>query len=429
MTVKVAVIGGGSSYTPELVDGLVSFADRLPVRELVLHDVDPDRLAVVGGFASRILRRNAWSGTLRTTGELAGALAGADFVVVQLRVGGQAARLVDETLPLAHGCLGQETVGAGGFAKALRTVPVVLELAEQVRARAAPGAWIVDFTNPVGIVTQALLDAGHRAIGLCNVAIGLQRRFAAWLQVAPEQVELEHVGLNHLTWERSVRVAGQDLLPRLLGTHLDALADHLELPAELLRELGAIPSRYLRFYYRPAAMLAAQRAGQIRAREVARIEQELLAQYRDPELDTKPAKLSQRGGRYYSLAAVRLLASLHDDRGDIQVVNVRNQGAVPQLPAEAVVEVPARVGAGGAQPLPQRPLPPELLGLIQQVKAYEEQAAEAARTGDRRRALLALLSNPLVGDYQAAAAMLPEILAAHRGALQRFPAAGGVSTT
>lgn len=416
MAVRIAVIGGGSSYTPELVDGLAGFADRLPVAELILHDIDPDRLAVVAGLAGRILRRHGWPGQLRTTCRLPEAVAGADFVVVQLRVGGQAARLLDETLPLAHGCLGQETTGAGGFGKALRTVPVVLELAELVRAEAAAGAWIVDFTNPVGIVTQALLDAGHRAVGLCNVAIGLQRRFAELLGVPPQRLVLEHVGLNHLTWERAVRLdgTGPDLLPELLGRHAGALAEHLELPVELLRDLGAIPSRYLRFYYRTGAVLAEQRAGRIRAREVQQIEQQLLARYRDPGLDTKPPELARRGGRYYSQAAVQLIASLADDRGDVQVVNIRNQGAIAGLPDDAVVEVPARIGAGGAQPVRLRPLPPELLGLVQQVKAYERLAVEAARTGDRRAARLALLANPLVADRAAAGAILADLLAAHR---------------
>ena len=420
MTVKIAVIGGGSTYTPELVDGLADYADRLPVSELVLHDIAPDRLATVAAFAGRILARRGWTGRLRTSTSLPEAIEGADFVVVQLRVGGQAARLVDETLPLTHGRLGQETVGAGGFAKALRTVPVVLALAELVDQLATPGAWIVDFTNPVGIVTQALLDAGHRAVGLCNVAIGLQRRFADLLTVEPDRLELEHVGLNHLTWERAVRLDGIDLLPELLDLHGEALAAHLELPVDLLRDLAAIPSRYLRFYYRTGVLLGQQLAGDIRAREVQRIETELLARYQDPTLFTKPPELSQRGGSHYSEAAIRLIASLQDDRRDVQVVNVRNQGAIPGLPDDDVVEVPARVGASGAHPVPQRPLPPELLGLVQQVKAYEHLAVEAARTGDRRAARLALLVNPLVADQSAATAILADTLAAHRDQLPAF---------
>ncbi len=420
MTVKIAVVGGGSTYTPELVDGFARFQDRLRIRELVLHDPDAPRLATVGGFAGRILRKQGWTGELRTTTDLVDAVRGADFVVVQLRVGGQAARLIDETLPLGHGCIGQETTGAGGFAKALRTVPVVLDLAEKVRKHAADGAWLVDFTNPVGIVTQALLDAGHRAIGLCNVAIHLQRVFADLLEVDPGRVELEHVGLNHLTWERAVRLDGRDVLPELLGRHIEALSAHLELPPELLRDLNAIPSRYLRFYYRTAQMLEAQRAGAIRARDVQRIEDDLLALYRDPALDTKPAALAQRGGAFYSEAAVQLIASLHDDRRDVQVVNIRNAGAMPGLPDDAVVEVPATIGAHGATPLPMRPLPEELLGLVQHVKAYERLSVSAAQTGDRRTALLALMSNPLVREHAPADALLTATLDAHRSHLPAF---------
>ncbi|MGW4203913.1 6-phospho-beta-glucosidase [Streptomyces sp. NPDC004726] len=414
MTVKIAVIGGASTYTPELVDGLARFRDRIRVDELVLHDIAAERLETVGAVAGRILRRRGWEGRLTTTTSVPEAVEGADFVVVQLRVGGQDARLLDETIPLSEGRIGQETTGAGGFAKALRTVPVVLDLAEQVVRHAAPGAWIVDFTNPVGIVTQALLDAGHRAIGLCNVAIGLQRRFAGLLGVDADRVELEHVGLNHLTWERAVRVDGEDVLPKLLAAHGDALADHLELPRDLLDDLGAVPSRYLRFYYRTADMLASQRAGRIRAREVMRIETELLELYRDPSLDTKPELLTRRGGSYYSEAAVQLIASLHDDRGDVQAVNVRNEGTIPGLPDDAVVEVSARIGANGATPLSGRPLPPELLGLVQQVKAYERLTVAAALTGDRRAARLALMANPLVKDRAPALALLDALLHEHR---------------
>jgi 6-phospho-beta-glucosidase len=406
MTVKVAVIGGGSTYTPELADGFGRLADRLAVDELVLHDIAPDRLTPVAAVSERILRRHGWDGRLTKSTNLADALAGANFVLVQLRVGGQEARLRDETLPLEHGRIGQETTGAGGFAKAMRTVPVVLALAERVAEHAARGAWIVDFTNPVGIVTQALLDAGHRAIGLCNVAIHLRHRFADLLGVPAARVDIEHVGLNHLTWERAVRVDGIDRLPELLDKHADALAEYLEMPADLLRELGAIPSRYLRFYYRTEQVLAKQRAGGIRAREVQQIEADLLNRYRDPTLDTKPPELMRRGGRYYSDAAVALIASLHDGRGDVQVVNVRNNGALPDLPDDAVVEVPALIDRDGAHPLRQRPLPPELLGLVQQMKAYERLAVAAATTGDHRTGLLALMANPLVREHEPAEAIL-----------------------
>jgi 6-phospho-beta-glucosidase len=422
MSLKIAVIGGGSTYTPELVQGLADRTASLPVDELVLHDVDVERLAIVAGLAERILRRQGWPGRLTTTTDRDTAIDGASFVLVQLRIGGQAARLVDETLPHRFGCIGQETTGPGGFAKALRTVPVVLDLAEHVGRRAATGAWIVDFTNPVGIVSQALIDAGHRAIGLCNVAIGIQRQMAARFGVTPERVELEHVGLNHLTWVRAIRVDGVDRLPGLIEDHVDELAADVGSPAELIRALGALPSYYLHYYYATRDVLEVQLAGGTRAEDVMAIERELLEMYRDPALDRKPALLEERGGAFYSEAAAQLIASLHAGTGDVQVVDVRNDGALPDLPASAVVEVPARIDHEGAHPLPLAPLAPEIRGLVQMVKAYEELAIRAATTGDRRVALLALLANPLVPDVRAAEGLLAAILEANARFLPRFAA-------
>ena len=292
-------------------------------------------------------------------------------MLLQLRVGGQAARLADETIPLACGCIGQETTGAGGFAKAMRTVPVVLEIAERVRELAAPDAWIVDFTNPVGIVTRALLDEGHRAVGLCNVAIGLQRRIAPLLGVAPERVAVDQVGLNHLTWVRRVLLDGDDVLPDLLERHGDELGEHVGLRPRLLDELGAIPSYYLRYFYAHDAVLAEQRDGEPRAAAVAGIEEELLEIYRDPEVSEKPALLEQRGGAFYSEAATALIASLAAGTGDVQVVDVRNGGTSPGLAGRRRRRAAGADRGGGPEPLPQPPLAPELLGLVQHVAAYE----------------------------------------------------------
>jgi 6-phospho-beta-glucosidase len=395
---KLAVVGGGSSYTPELVSGLSRERDRVPIDELVLHDIDRERRTVVGEMAARMLERQGFAGTLTVTDDLDAAVERASFVLLQLRVGGQAARLRDETVPLACGCIGQETTGAGGFAKAMRTVPVVLEIAERVRALARPDAWIVDFTNPVGIVTRALLDAGHRAIGLCNVAIGVQREVARLLEVAPEEVLVDHVGLNHLTWVRRVIVDDRDVLPDLLERHGEALARHAGLPLRLLEELRAVPSSYLRYFYGHDAVLAEQRVGVPRAVEVSEIEAQLLDIYRDAEVAEKPALLEQRGGAFYSEAATALIASLSADTGDVQVVDVRNGGAVAGLRDDDVVELPARVGADGAVPLPQEPLAPELLGLVQHVAAYERLAVEAAVTRDPVTVRKALLAHPLIGQ-------------------------------
>ncbi|HEY7399345.1 MAG TPA: 6-phospho-beta-glucosidase [Actinomycetota bacterium] len=420
MGVKVAVVGGGSTYTPELVEGFVTRGDRLPVDELVLLDVDPDRLAVVGALAERMVRKAGWPGAIRLTQSRDEALEGADFVIVQLRVGGQAARLTDETIPPSYGCIGQETTGPGGFAKALRTVPVVLELARETSRLGAPGAWFVDFTNPTGLVTQALLDEGHRAIGLCNVAIGFQRRFAAHFGVAPDRVRLDHVGLNHLSWERAVFVEGVDRLAELLEAAADLVADEADMPVELVRALGAIPSSYLHYYYLTSEVLEHQRSHPSRAEEVMRIEAELLELYRDPELDVKPKLLEERGGAFYSDAAAALVASLHAGTGDVQVVNVRNVGAIPNLPADDVVEVSATIDRDGAHPIATAPLAPEMLGLVQHAKAYELLAIEAATTGNRTTALKALMANPLVGDYRVAAPLLDALLDANRELLPQF---------
>jgi 6-phospho-beta-glucosidase len=421
---KVAVVGGGSTYTPELVDGLCDLEDRMVVDDLVLLDPNGVRREVVGDLSERILRRRGWGGTFATTADPKDALEGADFVVVQLRIGGQAARRVDETLPVGYGCLGQETVGAGGLAKALRTVPVVLELAEEMAARANKGAWLVDFTNPVGIVTQALLDEGHRAVGLCNVAIWAQRRLGHYLGVDPDDVGIEHVGLNHLTWIRSARV-GPDGEDRL-GDLFDRFGPELELESgvgiEVLRLQHALPSYYVHYYYGHDTEVTQQQSPGYRPRAdvVAELEDRLLAEYRDPGLVTKPEALSSRGGAFYSLAAVRLMASLHAGTGDVQVVDMRNDGAVPGLPDDAVVETTALVDADGAHPLPQRPLPAEMLGLVQHAKAYERLAVRAACSGSRDDVVRALLANPLVGQHPVAAELADETLAANRDHLPRF---------
>ena len=423
MGLKIAVVGGGSTYTPELVEGFVNRSGRLPVDELVLLDIDPTRREIVGGLARRMLDRMGWPGRLVVTDDPDAALDGAGFVLFQLRVGGQAARFLDETVPPKFGTVGQETTGAGGFAKALRTIPVILDLAERVGRRSAPGAWIVDFTNPVGILTQALLDEGHRAIGLCNVAIGLQRQFARRFDVEPERVDLEHIGLNHLSWERAVRVDGVDRLPELIEADADAVGAMSGLPGGLVRALGMLPSSYLRYYYEYDTVVAEQREGPTRAEEVMAIEGRLLEMYRDPNLAEKPALLANRGGAFYSEAAAQLIASLHDGRGDVQVVDVRNDGSLPDLPDDAVVEVPAVIDRDGAHPVRLTPLPTEVVGLVQDAKAYERLAVRAALSGDRRVALLALLANPLVGRWEMAESLLDALVEANRAHLPRFFAA------
>ena len=410
---KLAVIGGGSTYTPELVDGLVRMQDLLPLDELTLHDPAEARLNVLGAMTRRMLDRGGLAAQLELTTVLEEAIEGADAVLIQLRVGGQAARMVDESVPVACGCVGQETTGFGGLAKALRTVPVVLGIADRVR-ELAPKAWIVDFTNPVGIVTKALLDAGHRAVGLCSAALVFQRHFARVLEVEPERVELDHVGLNHLTWELRVRLDGDDVLPQLLAERVEAIAPATGLPAELVQRLGVVPSYYLHYFYEHDRVVDEQRRNKSRAEEVAEIEQELLALYADPTLDEKPELLSRRGGAFYSEAAVELLAGLFGRGRNRHVINLRNRGTLPFLADDAVVEVPARVDAEGVTPLPMPELDPLQRGLVAHVSAYEELALDAALHGGRERVFRALLAHPLVGQVDVAETLADRMIDLNR---------------
>ncbi|MFF4268935.1 6-phospho-beta-glucosidase [Streptomyces sp. NPDC001536] len=414
---KLTVVGGGSTYTPELIDGFARLRDTLPIEELVLVDPSTDRLELVGALARRIFARQGHAGRIVTTSDLDAGVDGADAVLLQLRVGGQAARQQDETWPLECGCVGQETTGAGGLAKALRTVPVVLDIAERVR-RTNPDAWIIDFTNPVGIVTRALLQAGHKAVGLCNVAIGFQRKFAALLDVAPPEVFLNHVGLNHLTWETGVRLGGpegKDVLPDLLAAHGEAIAADLHLPRALLDRLGVVPSYYLRYFYAHDEVVRELRTKPSRAAEVAAMEQELLRLYADPALDEKPELLSRRGGAFYSEAAVDLAAGLLTGTGSpYQVVNTYNRGTLPFLPDDAVIEVQAAVARTGATPLPVPAVDPLFAGLTAAVTAYEDLALEAALKGGRDRVFRALLSHPLIGQYAYAEELTDRLIAHNR---------------
>ncbi|MGW1774289.1 6-phospho-beta-glucosidase [Streptomyces sp. NPDC002104] len=411
---KLAVVGGGSTYTPELIDGFARLRDTLPVSELVLIDPAAERLELIGGLARRIFAKQGHPGLVTTTSDLDAGVADADAVLLQLRIGGQAARLQDETWPLECGCVGQETTGAGGLAKALRTVPVVLDIAERVR-RSNPDAWIIDFTNPVGIVTRALLQAGHKAVGLCNVAIGFQRKFAALLDLTPADIHLDHVGLNHLTWELGVRKGGpegENLLPQLLARHGEAIAADLHLPRAVLDRLGVVPSYYLRYFYAHDEVVRELGTKPSRAAEVAAMEKELLGLYGDPALDEKPELLAKRGGAFYSEAAVDLAAALLGDGGSaVQVVNTLNNGTLPFLPDDAVIEVQARVDRTGPSPLAVPRLDPLYSGLVAHVTAYEDLALDAALRGGRERVFKALLAHPLVGQFDLAEGLTDRLLA------------------
>ena len=415
---KLAVVGGGSTYTPEVVDGIVRLRHLLQVDDLWLHDTNEQRLDVVAGLARRMLEHAGHPAKLQTTTRLEDAVEGADAVLIQIRVGGQAARMVDESVPLACGCLGQETTGFGGLAKALRTVPVVLGIAERAR-ELAPDAWIVDFTNPVGIVTKGLLDEGHRAVGLCSAAMVFQRHFAKVLDVEPERIELDHLGLNHLTWEVGVRLDGKDALSTLLSEeHAERVARATGLPAELVRRLGVVPSYYLHYFYEHDEVVEEQRRGRSRAEVVSEIEQELLHLYADEALAEKPELLKQRGGAGYSEAAVELIASLFGTAGEGRhVINLRNDGALPFLADDAVVEVPAHVGRADVRPVALPRLGPLERGLVAHVSAYEDLALDAALRGGRERVFHALLAHPLVGQAVVAERLTDAMLEANKAFL------------
>lgn len=411
---RIAVVGAGSTYSPELLHGLAMRAERLGLTSVALADIDRERLDAVGGFVERMCRSIAPGLAIERHLDLDRAIDGARFVIVQIRVGGQRARLADERLGLSHGVIGQETTGVGGLAKALRTIPALLDIARIVEAR-APDALLVNFTNPVSIVTEALLNhAKVQAIGLCNIPISQQRELARHLEVSPADVELDSVGLNHLSFIRGVRVRGQEVLPRLIhelaqelrsGRRPANLPD-LDFPAALIERLEMIPSDYVRYYWMSRESVAEQRArGRLRAEEVMAIEAELLAHYRDTSQSERPEALTRRGGAFYSHAALEIIEAVAGDRRDRLVVDVQNGDTLPELASESAIEVPCVVGAAGAVPLAQRPLEPVIRGLIQHVKSYEQLAVKAALSRSLRDIYLAVIAHPLTPSAQAAASI------------------------
>ena len=399
---KVAVVGGGSTYTPELVDGLLRRRDALDLEEIVLVDPDAERLAVIGPFAGRMAGHAAPGVRVSWTDALDEGVRGARFVVSQIRVGGMAARLRDEELGREFGLIGQETVGVGGFANALRTIPVALRIAEVVEAE-APGATLLNFTNPAGLVTEALCRHGHvPTIGLCNVPWSTKALIAGHLGVDATEVDIDTVGLNHLTWTRKVVVQGRDRTPEVLAGLRELVAaaaadpdGEPEWTPASVDLFGAVPNYYLLYYYETEAWVRHQAAHPPRATEVMAIEEELLAKYADPDLDTKPPELDQRGGAYYSEAAAALMADIAADAGTVHVVNTPNRGAVPGLPDDVVLEVAAVVSAGGVAPRPTAPLRADQDALVRTMKDVELLAVEAAVRGDEEAARLALLVHPL----------------------------------
>ncbi len=410
---KIAVVGGGSTYTPELLEGLIERQASLALDRVVLHDIAPSRLDPVLGFCRRMAAHHGATFALSGTTDLDDAVDGATFVLTQIRVGGQEARHRDESL-IRHGIVGQETTGAGGFAKAVRTIPEILKIAARVREK-APGAWIINFTNPSGIVTEALLrHGGVRAVGLCNIPMEMRMEAAKALGALPEAVELDYVGLNHLGWVRRIRVDGQDITDAVIGAFTGgagpANVPEVDYGADFFAALRMIPSPYLRYFYATEEVVAELRAkGKTRAQEVMELETQLFAYYRDPARHDKPELLTQRGGAWYSKVALSVMEGLLSPLPRREVVNTLNQGAIPALPDDAVIEAPAELSSWGVRPLPIGPVEEEIFGLIRQVKAYERLTIEAALTRSKHKALLALMANPLVRTLEKARAVLRDL--------------------
>ena len=427
---KVAVIGGGSTYTPELVNGFLTLTEQFPLDELWLMDIDAARLEIVGGFARRMVETKGAPFKVFLTTDQRQAVEGASYVTTQLRVGQMEARRKDEYLGKRHGLIGQETTGVGGMAKALRTIPVILKIAEDMRAL-APGALLANFTNPSGLVTQALSKYAPdvTAVGVCNVAITTKMMIIEQIEQAtgryinPAHTELNTLGLNHLTWHRGFTVEGEDIWPQVIeGFIADLKAEEdPEWDPRTIDVLRMIPNYYLQYFYHTDKKLASQEDWPpSRAEEVIEIEKDLLHEYADPNLNEPPAGLMLRGGAYYSTVATQLLNSHYNDLAETHIINTRNNGAVKEWPADWVLEMPAKINRKGVQLIPTEPLPPVCFGLIAQVKAYELLTVEAAVHGDREAAYQALLAHPLGPKADKIQAVLEDMLETNRSYLPQF---------
>ncbi|WP_016257711.1 6-phospho-beta-glucosidase, partial [Yersinia pestis] len=430
---KITIIGGGSSYTPELVDGLIQRIEQLPVTELALVDVEQGRqkVEIIAALTQRMLARHGLEQVkVSVHYSLDEAIRGARFVLTQFRVGQLPARAADERLGLKYNLLGQETTGIGGFAKALRTIPVMLDIAANVE-RLAPDAWIINFTNPAGIVTEAVSRyTKAKIIGLCNVPISMHHMIAKLLQAPYEDLQLRFAGLNHMVWVHEVLQRGKYVTADVLKMLCDGASLSMNnikeapWPPEFLQAMGAIPCPYHRYFYQTQDMLAEEMAAAAergtRAEQVMQVEKELFALYADPHLDTKPEQLSFRGGSFYSEVALELIRAIHNNLGTQLVVNTTNRGAIRGLSDDSVVETNCIIDAKGAHPLTFGPLPVSMHGLTQQVKAYERLTIDAAVHGDRRSALLALVTNPLIANASIAQPLLEEVLQVNKPYLPQF---------
>lgn len=427
---KAAVIGGGSTYTPELIRGLAERAKSFRLTELWLMDIAAERLAVVGGLAQRMVASRGSPFRVVLTADLAEAIRGASYVITQLRVGGMAARREDEYLGHRHGLIGQETTGVGGLAKALRSIPVILEVARTMHDM-APGALLLNFTNPSGLIAEAL--ARHApavpAVGVCNIALTTKMALLGAIGAAqggdadPERAELDTLGLNHLSWHRSLRLDGADLWPQVLEAYLRQLraSPEPEWDPQEIASLGMIPNSYLHYYHHTERKLAEQQAWPpSRAEQVIALEEGLLRRYAERDRTEPPEELMQRGGAYYSTVVTQLLDAHHNNLGKPHVVSVRHGGAVSGWPADWVLEMPCQVDSTGIHPLPAQPLPPAPFELLVRVKEFELLAVEAAVHGDRAAARRALLAHPLGPGPGRVQAVLDDLLRTHRRTLPQF---------
>lgn len=426
---KVAVIGGGSSYTPELINGFLERVSHFPLTELWLMDVLPERLEIVGKFAQRMVQAKGSPFQVHLTTNQREAVAGASYVTTQLRVGWMQARREDEYLGRRHGLVGQETTGIGGMAKALRTIPVILKLAEDMR-ELAPGALLVNFTNPAGLVTQALsqLAPDVPSVGVCNAPIGMKLNVLRELKemgidVEESRAQLDTLGLNHLSWHRGFTVDGEDVWPRVLEKTITRLQNEPdpEWDWRTIEALRMIPNYYLHYFYHTGHKLAEQEKWPpSRAEAVMKIEEGLFAQYAEPNRTEPPEGLMQRGGAYYSTVATQLLNAHYNDLGETHVVNVAHRGAVPGWPGEWVLELPCKVSRAGIEPIPTRPLPPACFGLLAQIKMFELLTVDAAATGNRQAAYQALLTHPLGPSADKVQTVLDDLLETHKPYLPQF---------
>ncbi len=430
---KIATIGGGSSYTPELIEGFIKRYAELPVKDIYLVDIEEgfEKLSIVSALAQRMVEKAGLDFRIHPTLDREEALRDADFVTTQFRVGQLEARIRDEKIPLRYHAIGQETTGAGGFANALRTVPVILDICKDME-RLCPDAWLINFSNPSGLVTEAVLNhTSIKAIGLCNVPIGMQNDLAELFDCPVNDVYCDFVGINHLLWAQKVAIGGKDvtneavarIVAKESGETLANIPD-IDFPAPLIQSLGMLPISYLKYYYLTDQMLeeciqdAASKG--VRGEVVRQVETELFELYKDPTLNIKPPQLASRGGAHYSDAACSLINSLYNNKGDIQTVNVRNNGTNLDLPDDAVIERNCVIDGTGAHPLQLGHTPLKIRGLLQLVKNYEQMTIQAAICGDYDMALQALTIHPLVPSATVAKQMLDDILRENSAYLSAF---------